>query len=156
MARANCNWWQYSRWIYNVGRTGRLFPFDGDERRAAEKFINGMIETRPQIMDLVCNRLGVFKGLEYASVEDWAAFLSAQPVHCISKTVVYIGRQLKVVPPTEEEKEMCDELIASTGDRYIRVLSMAEGEAGTGQGEQQEAEAEADPEREDADGQEEG
>ena len=108
MAIANCNWWQYSRWIYQIGRSVKAKAFTPEEREAVIAFIVGFTVSRPAIV----SRLNIKKGdvAEIAKQNDYA----------LGKMVQLIGRQIKVVPPTEEEKALCDAMFEKVADG-IRV-----------------------------------
>lgn len=105
MAKANCNWWQYSRWTYLIGRTVKAQNFSDSERSAVIDFIEGIVGTRPALLP----RINLKKGD--------AAEISVQNNYSLGKMVQLIGRQLKVLPPTEEEKTFCDELFKVTDPR---------------------------------------
>ena len=105
MTKANCNWWQYSRWTYLIGRTVKAQDFSDSERSAVINFIEGIIGTRPALLP----RINLKKGD--------ATEIEVQNNYALGKMVQLIGRQLKVLPPTEEEKTFCDELFKVTDPR---------------------------------------
>ena len=109
MANANCNWWQYSRFVWNISRTEKFWKFTDDERTAVLAFINDEMEAREWLVDGILNKFGVVKPLE------------EQPDYVLAKILGKIGRNLKVVPPTEAEKEACDALFDATGDRKEKL-----------------------------------
>lgn len=105
MTKANCNWWQYSRWTYLIGRTVKAQDFSDSERSAVINFIEGIIGTRPALLPRINLKKGDVKEIE------------VQNNYALGKMVQLIGRQLKVLPPTEEEKTFCDELFKVTDPR---------------------------------------
>ena len=100
MGVANCNWWQYSRWTYQIGRSVKAKAFTVEERKAIIAFIEGFIATR----DALVARLNLKKGNN--------AEIARQNNYALGKMVQLIGRQIKIVPPTEEEKNLCDTMFA--------------------------------------------
>lgn len=101
MAIANCNWWQYSKNVYRIGRSVSAKSYTNVEKTAIITFIEAIIVSRPALVQ----RLNIKKG----SVEE----LSKQNEYALGKMVQLIGRQLKVLPPTEEEKSLCDTLFTA-------------------------------------------
>lgn len=101
MAYANCNWWQYSKNVYRIGRSVSAKSYANAEKTAIITFIEAIIASRPALVQ----RLNLKKG----SVEE----LSKQNEYALGKMVQLIGRQLKVLPPTEEEKTLCDALFTA-------------------------------------------
>ena len=118
MSKARKNWWQYSRWISNIGRSLRISPPSLSERNSAKSFIqrvgNPTTGTRPWLADkirLVCNSL--ISGEEPISPQ--------QPDYAEAKTLVIIGRDFMKLPITTIEQSYCDELINATGNRKYRI-----------------------------------
>lgn len=101
MAYANCNWWQYSKWVYGIGRTVNSRPYTEVERTAIIAFIEAIETSRPGLKQ----RLNLKKGFNGP--------LNMQNNLSLGKMVQLIGRQLKTLPPTEAEKTYCDDLFAS-------------------------------------------
>ena len=115
--RAKANWWQYSRWVSNIGRSLRINPPSASERNVVESFIQRMVNpdtgTRPWLAEqirLICNNL--VSGNESIS--------PLQPDYVEAKIIVIIGRDLMKIPVTTIEKPYCDELIGATGNRKYR------------------------------------
>lgn len=106
--KANCNWWQYSRWVYLLGRSNKYRYFTEKEKEALLEFIAAIAETRPYIID----RLNLKKGVN----GKW----TIQNGYSIGRAIQLIGRQLKVQILSEEEKELCDKLFASTDKRRFQ------------------------------------
>ena len=104
MAIANCNWWQYSRWTYQIGRSVKAKAFTAEERAAIITFIEGFVATRKTLVA----RLNLKKGDN--------AEISKQNDYALGKMVQLIGRQIKVLPPTEEEKTLCDTMFEAVVD----------------------------------------
>ena len=105
MATANCNWWQYSRWTYLIGRTVKSKDFSTTEREAVITFIEEILKNRQSLLP----RLNLKKG-DVSEIE-------VQNNYALGKMVQLIGRQLKVLPPTEDEKILCDDLFKVTDPR---------------------------------------
>ena len=108
MAIANCNWWQYSRWTYQIGRSVKAKAFTAEERAAIITFIEGFVATRKTLVA----RLNLKKGDN--------AEISKQNDYALGKMVQLIGRQIKVLPPTEEEKTLCDTMFEAVADN-VRI-----------------------------------
>lgn len=106
--KANCNWWQYSRWVYLLGRSNKYRYFTEKEKVALLDFIAEMAKTRPYIID----RLNLKKGIN----GEW----TVQNEYSIGRAIQLIGRQLKVQILSEEEKELCDKLFEKTDKRRFQ------------------------------------
>ena len=106
MALANCNWWQYSRWTYLLGRSVKYQTLTVEEKEAVIAFINSILESRISLIP----RINLKKGD--------VAEISVQNEYNLGKMLQIIGRQLKVTPPTEEEKELCDALFEKIANKY--------------------------------------
>ena len=125
MARANCNWWQYSKWVYNVGRTARLYPYAPAEKTAVVDFITAEWETS---RTWLVPRLSL-KVAESQKATDQGYDLAALGDESLGRMVQVIGLSLKVTPPTEEEKELCDALFEATGSRRDRLFEAEDEES---------------------------
>lgn len=112
MTAANVSWWQYSRWVYLLGRTANAKEFTNSERLSVIKFIEGILKTRPALV----GRINMKKGD--------VAEISKQNNHALGKMVKTIGRNLKVVPPTVEEKYLCDILFLETDPRRYQQTAL--------------------------------
>ena len=106
--KANCNWWQYSRWVYLLGRSNKYRYFTEKEKVALLDFIAEIAKTRPYIID----RLNLKKGTN----GEW----TVQNEYSIGRAIQLIGRQLKVQIISEEEKELCDKLFEQTDKRRFQ------------------------------------
>ena len=106
--KANCNWWQYSRWVYLIGRSNKYRYFTEDEKVVLLEFIAEIAKTRPYIID----RLNLKKGVN----GEW----TVQNEYSIGRAIQLIGRQLKVQILTEEEKALCDKLFENTDKRRFQ------------------------------------
>lgn len=109
--KANCNWWQYARWVYLLGRSNKYRYFTETEKVALLDFIAKIAETRPYIID----RLNLKKG----NNGEW----TVQNEYSIGRAIQLIGRQLKVQILTEEEKELCDALFEKTDKRRFQAYN---------------------------------
>lgn len=125
--KANCNWWQYSRWVYLLGRSNKYRYFTEKEKVALLDFIADIAKTRPYIID----RLNLKKGIN----GEW----TVQNEYSIGRAIQLIGRQLKVQILSEEEKELCDTLFEKTDKRRFQSYNdyitdeedVEEGDGGT-------------------------
>ena len=109
--KANCNWWQYARWVYLLGRSNKYRYFTETEKVALLDFIAKIAKTRPYIID----RLNLKKGVN----GEW----TVQNEYSIGRAIQLIGRQLKVQILTEEEKELCDVLFEKTDKRRFQAYN---------------------------------
>lgn len=101
------NWWQYSRWVYIVGRTLRFNYGSDGELVAVRTFLSSLAATRPWIIPIIQRKGQNGKTLATESAYNLAKMLQAA------------GRDLKKYPVTIPEKNLCDALILATGDRYL-------------------------------------
>lgn len=109
--KANCNWWQYARWVYLLGRSNKYRYFTETEKVALLDFIAKIAKTRSYIID----RLNLKKG----NNGEW----TVQNEYSIGRAIQVIGRQLKVQILTEEEKELCDVLFEKTDKRRFQAYN---------------------------------
>ena len=100
------NVWKYGREVYLIGRSHKFRYLTDKERQAVITFIAGILETRPAI----AQRLN----LKY---ENAGKVLEKQNSYALLKMVQVIGRNLKVQFVTEEQKALCDTLIAAVVPR---------------------------------------
>lgn len=100
------NVWQYSRWTYLIGRSIKNKSLESSEREAFSTFINEILKTRP----MLSSQLNIKKGSN-------ALGLYEQNDYSLGKMLQIIGRNLKVLTMTEEEKKLCDRLFFSTDER---------------------------------------
>lgn len=108
---ANCNWWQYARWVYLIGRSYKYRYFTEEEQTAMLEFISAIAETRPYIID----RLNLKKGLN----GKW----ELQNGYSVGRAIQLIGRQLKVQILSEDEKTLCDTLFGKTDKRRFQTYN---------------------------------
>lgn len=120
MAKANCNWWQYARWVYLVGRSGKFRPFTESEQTASIDFVKGMLAGRPWLKS---QAFACLLNIKYDEDGGWD--YSKQNWYSVAKMLQKIGRNLKVVPPTEEEKALCDALFEATDSRRHQFVKAA-------------------------------
>ena len=106
--KANCNWWQYSRWVYLIGRSYKYRYFTEKEQAAMLEFIAEIAKTRPYIID----RLNLKKGIN----GEW----TLQNGYSVGRAIQLIGRQLKVQIISEEEKALCEKLFDCTDKRRFQ------------------------------------
>jgi thioredoxin reductase len=116
------DWWQYSRWIWNIARSMRINPPSDAENTAVETFLKTIYDvdtgtgTRPWLATMM-NKKSVSPSSDYeGDVDD-------EPSHIDVKMLGAVGRDLKKVELTDAEKTRCDTLIAATGNRYLRESS---------------------------------
>lgn len=99
------NVWQYSRWVYLIGRSIKYKSLEQSERVAFTSFIDEMLKTRPQLKQVI--------NIKKGSNTDW----KTQNDYSLGKMIQSIGRNLKSVLLTKEEKVLCDRLFFSTDKR---------------------------------------
>lgn len=100
------NAWKYGREVYLIGRSHKFKYLSEAERASVIEFIMAIIETRPSLVARL--------NLKY---ENAGQVLEKQNSYALLKMVQQIGRNLKVLFPTEEEKELCDVLIEAVKPR---------------------------------------
>jgi len=103
------NVWQYSRWVYLIGRSVKFRAFSTTERTAIVTFLNGMLAKRPGIKA----RFNIKRGNAY----DFTTNLVKQNDYTLGKMIQVIGRDIKAKFPETGEKAICDALFAATGNR---------------------------------------
>lgn len=99
------NVWQYSRWVYLIGRSIKYKNLEPSEREAFITFVDEMLKTRPHMK----SQINIKKGLN----KDW----KIQNDYSLGKMIQTIGRNLKNLTLKEEEKILCDRLFFSTDKR---------------------------------------
>ena len=108
---ANCNWWEYSRWTWIIGRTLRFNkPQSAPVRTAVEAFITALETTRPWLKPKL-------RRVSNQPTAGGDPLLINQPDNSDARMVMAIGRDLKKIPLTSIEEGHVDTLIAATGDR---------------------------------------
>jgi len=106
---ANCNWWMYSKWISNIARNSRISnpedPLLDAIKTLLKSFWNPVLQTgtRPWL-DNKFRRLATSGGTNYAGDID------TEPASVLVKMLFCVGRDLKKIPITEDEKAECDQI----------------------------------------------
>ena len=77
------NVWQYSRWVYLIGRSIKYKNLEPSEREAFITFVDEMLKTRPHMK----SQINIKKGLN----KDW----KIQNDYSLGKMIQTIGRNLK-------------------------------------------------------------
>jgi len=103
------NWWQYSRWVFIVGRSLRMNGPSGSERTAVKTFLTSELSARPWMQGFLEQRSSTGRSLDIANEQDYNLALMVQ----------FVGRDLKKIPMTDAEKTLCDTLFAATGTRRL-------------------------------------
>ena len=85
------NVWQYSRWVYLIGRSIKNKSLEPSEREAFIVFIDGILKYRPYLMP----KLNIKKGNGYKEWEN-------QNDYSLGKMLQVIGRNLKQLSLTVE------------------------------------------------------
>lgn len=106
------NWWKYSRYVYNIGRTSRQMAYSDNEFAAIRSFITSILSSRPEIAYKVN-----LKNLNSSKTYENQNFMSTGVMLQI------IGRNLKLYSLSADEKLLCDSLFESTGERKNRRIS---------------------------------
>ena len=118
MAKATgYNWWQYARYVYNVGRTSQHMAYTETEKEAIITFLNTILGSRPELKQRVNLKIGnSLKGMEN------------QNDLSVGKMLQIVGRALKLYSLTEEEKAACDALFEATANRKNKQVSIPQAE----------------------------
>ena len=118
MAKATgYNWWQYARYVYNVGRTSQYMAYTETEKEAIITFLNTILDSRPELKQRVNLKIGnSLKGME------------DQNDLSVGKMLQIVGRALKLYSLTEEEKSACDALFEATANRKNKQVSIPQTE----------------------------
>ena len=109
------NVWQYSRWVYLLGRSVKNKSFTTDERNAIIIFINIMSFVRPGVAQ--------YLNLKRDNAQDISAELTYQNDYTLGKMLQKIGRNMKVQFPVAGEKELCDALFTATDKRRYQTYA---------------------------------
>lgn len=99
------NIWQYSRWVYLIGRSIKYKSLENSEREAFIVFVEEMLKTRPHLKQQV--------NIKKGSNTDW----KTQNDYSLGKIIQVIGRNLKNLHLKDEEKTICDRLFFLTDKR---------------------------------------
>lgn len=161
--KANANWWQYSRWVYLIGRSTRRGGYISiSEEEAIIDFIAKIKTSRPWLIDrLNCKAkritdkdttitpnpvptpaldsanialnamlkdFGIYGAIIPASKNATIPIASVPPedYYSASKMLQYIGRDLKRIPLSTEEKAWCDTLFEATDSRRFGYVNLHE------------------------------
>lgn len=106
------NVWQYSRWVYLIGRSIKNKSLETSEREAFIVFIDGILKYRPYLM----SQLNIKKG---NNEQGW----KNQNDYSLGKMLQVIGRNLKQLTLNVEEKVLCDRLFYSTDERRFMTYN---------------------------------
>lgn len=109
------NVWQYSRWVYLLGRSVKFRYFTAKEREAIVTFLNAMLELRPGCFA----RFNIKRGNAY----DFSDTFTYQNDYTLGKMLQVIGKDMKVKFPVEGEKALCDTLFAATDKRRFQAYN---------------------------------
>lgn len=114
------SWWQYSRWIWSIGRSLRINPPSSAERTATETFCKTFWDADAETgtRSWLASR---FNEKAVMPTDDYIGDPDVEPDQIDCKMVQIVGRDLKKIPMTDAEKTVCDTYISATGDRrYYR------------------------------------
>jgi hypothetical protein len=113
------SWWQYSRWVYIIGRSLLKNPPTGAEKTAVETFIQAIVNPSTG------SRKGWLSNRARTKCERLQAgtepLVTSQPNQAEAKIVMLIGRDLKKIPLTAAEEVFVGTLITATGNRRYGV-----------------------------------
>lgn len=116
----NGSWWQYSKWIFSIGRSLLINPPSTAERSAVTTFVRtfwnaaSSTGTRPWLAT-------EFNFDAVWQPDQYRGDVNMEPDQVDCKMVQEIGRDLKKIPMTDAEKIVCDTFMTATGDRkYYR------------------------------------
>ena len=109
------SWWEYSRWVWSIGRNMRITEPIGAELTAVQTFVTTFYNpatntgSRPWLKD------EFFK--KSASVLPLAP--SAEPASNLVEMLQVVGRDLRKIPITSAEEALADTLFTDTGNRRL-------------------------------------
>jgi hypothetical protein len=110
------SWWQYARWMNNIGRNMRITEPTGAELAALRTFLklfwNPVTATGTRSwLATAYNKKAV------TSTTNYVCNIDSQPTHVLVELLVVVGRDLDEIPMTDAEAGYCNTLIAATGNR---------------------------------------
>lgn len=117
---SSASWWQYSKYVWTIARTMSINPPSTVEENAVEAFLNHIWNpetrtgTRPW-MDEWYNKRSVSPATDYIGDPD------VEPYNVDIEVLEKVGKDLKKVPLTDQEKVWCDTLFAATGNRRLGI-----------------------------------
>ena len=109
------NVWQYSRWVYLIGRSVKFRPFNASERAAIVTFIVEMNKKRPGIAGIVNGKRD--------NALDYSVDFKYQNDYALGKMLQRLGRDMKACFPVDGEKELCDALFVVTDARRYQTIN---------------------------------
>ena len=115
------NWAQYSKWVWQIGRSFWVTPQSVAEKAACETFVKFFWDagtstgSRPWLA-IVENHKATVQADQYIGDVD------TEPNNFDRKMVEIIGRDLKKIPLTDAEVPVCDALFVATGNRRYNAL----------------------------------
>lgn len=116
-ASTTYSWWQYSRWLYNIGRNMRVNEPTGAELVAVQTFINSIWDNDAQ----AGSRPWLSHTFDKKSVRESAGpkgDVAVEPTHVLIELLVAIARDMdNNVPITDSEGVLINTLIAATSNR---------------------------------------
>ena len=113
-ASTTYSWWQWSRWLWNIGRNMRITEPTGAELTALRDFLkyiwNPVTQTgtRPWLDDN-------FK--KKAVIPDYECDLDAEPTHVLIELLGVVARNMRDIPVTDSEVVHAAVLVVATGNR---------------------------------------
>jgi hypothetical protein len=108
--------WQYSRWIYSIGRNMRITEPTGAELTAVKTFLKYIWDpgastgTRPWLAPNYDKK-------SVSSLDQYDGDPDVESTTAIVELLQMVGRDLKKLPITNAEKTQADTLISATGNR---------------------------------------
>jgi len=116
MPTTTANWWQYSRWVWIIARSLRLNTPSVAELAVMKTYIKVFWDadlrtgTRPWL-ETAFNKQSV------AGTDGYKGDVDVDSTPAIVEMLEHVGRDLKRIPLTDDEKTATDVLIAATGSR---------------------------------------
>jgi hypothetical protein len=113
---ANASWWQYSRWMYVVGRSLRMNAPDATELAALRVFLKYL--WNPVAQTGTRSWLQAPFQRKCVSIDNaYNGTIDTNPEHQLAIMLQIAARDLKKIPLTDGEKTACDTMFAATGNR---------------------------------------
>jgi len=113
-ASTTYSWWQYSRWLWIIGRNMRITEPTGAELTALRTFLKYIWNpvTQTGTRDWLDDN---FK--KKAVTGDYDCDLDVEPTHVLIELLGVVARNMKDIPITNAEAVQANTLIAATGNR---------------------------------------
>ena len=130
-ASSTSSWWQYARWLNNIGRNMRITEPTGAELTALKTFINAIWDNDAQ----VGTRSWLKTTFDKKSVRLSAGprgDVDVEPTHVLVELLVAIAEDMNAnISITDAEVTLADALIAASGNRRYGTGDVFGGTSGS-------------------------